>query len=177
MKRYIILIIVVAAMYSCNGDIFNNIDKLVDSETVYPAAYNELYTIARSGDERVEIDLYSSRLPASQMSKLMPKAKYTVVEYLDQRLVIDSVCSWVNVTNLTIARTYHFKIYTEDMYGNKSVPVEISGKPFTSADKEALVITATVSASSTLGIVNCETSDIFTFAYRKIKAEITAAAL
>jgi hypothetical protein len=151
-------------MYSCNGDIYDNIDQLVDSETVYPPAYNQDSVVAKMGDQRIEIDLLNGRrLSAAQMSKLMPKAKQTVVTYLDQELVIDSVCSWVNITGLTVARTYHFKIYTEDSYGNRSVPVNVSAKPFTTADSESLKVIASVSASSTLGIVACGESDAYTF--------------
>jgi hypothetical protein len=164
MKNYIILIIVVAVIYSCSGDIYDNIDGLVDSETVYPPAYNQDSVIAKMGDQRIEIDLLNGRrLSAAQMSKLMPKSKKTVITYLDRELVIDSVCSWVNVTGLTVARTYHFKIYTEDSYGNRSVPVSISAKPFTVADRESLKVIASVSASSTLGIVACGASDAYTF--------------
>ncbi|GHT21142.1 hypothetical protein FACS189430_00720 [Bacteroidia bacterium] len=154
MKRYIILIGMVAAMYSCSNDIYDNIKEMVDSGTVYPAAYKQQDVIARAGDERVEIDLYSSRLPASEMARLMPKAKKTVVEYGDVRLVIDSVCSWVNVTNLTVPNTYHFVIYTENEWGDKSIPVEARQTPFTSADREALIFTSSATASVTTGVVN-----------------------
>ncbi|GHT66574.1 hypothetical protein AGMMS50239_28260 [Bacteroidia bacterium] len=157
MKKYklqIILVVAVAAMYSCNGDIYDNINEMVDSGTVYPAAYKQQYVIARSGTERVEIDLDSIRLSASEMARRMPKAKKTVVEYGDVRLVIDSVCSWVNVTNLTVPNTYRFVIYTENEWGDKSIPVEVRQKPFTSADREALVFTSSATASVSTGIVN-----------------------
>ncbi|MDR0843725.1 MAG: hypothetical protein LBN71_00750 [Tannerella sp.] len=153
MKRYIILIIVVAAMYSCTGDIYDNIKELANSETVYPIGYKQEDIVARMGNKRVEIDLYSSRLKASEMAKLLPKAKKTVVEYGANRLVFDSVCSWVNIPDLIVPNTYRFTISTEDEYGNKSIPVEARQKPFTSADLEALFFTSSYSASTSMAIV------------------------
>jgi hypothetical protein len=164
MKRYISLIIILVAINSCNGDIYDNIKEMVDSGTVYPAAYKQQYVVARSGDERVEIDLYSSRLSATEMAKIMPKAVKTVVEYADVRLVIDSVCSWVNITNLTVPNTYHFIIYTENEWGDRSISVEVRQKPFTSADKETLVFTSTATASVSTGIVNIASApELYTF--------------
>jgi hypothetical protein len=66
------------------------------------------------------------------------KAKKTVVEYDDQRIVIDSVCSWVNITGLTEQRLYNFKIYTEDQYGDHSIAREAQLTPFTKTDLDVL---------------------------------------
>jgi hypothetical protein len=154
MKRYIILIIVVAALCSCDKDIYDNIKEMVNSEKVYPVGYKQEDVRARSGDERVEIDLYSSRLSAAEMAELLPQAKRTVVEYNNTTIVFDSVYSWVNIPNLTIASTYHFIIYTENEWGDRSIPVDIRQKPFTSADKAGLAFTTSVSAVVNVGIVN-----------------------
>ncbi|GAP72822.1 hypothetical protein SAMD00024442_45_4 [Candidatus Symbiothrix dinenymphae] len=141
MKKSFILVGIVAALCSCNDDMYDNIKEMVDKEIVYPAGYDDtLYFKAAGGYHRVEIDLYRSRLSAAEMEKLLPKAKKTVVEYGDTLVRIDSLCSWVDITNLYIPQTYRFKIYTEDKYGNKSIPVEITGKPFTDAEKDALLI-------------------------------------
>ncbi|GHT23177.1 hypothetical protein FACS189430_06040 [Bacteroidia bacterium] len=164
MKRYIILIGIVVAMYSCNDDIYNNITEMVDSEKIYPTGYNQQNVVARSGENRVEIDLYGSRLNAAEMAKIMPKAKKTVVEYGDVQLVIDSVCSWVNVTNLTVPNSYRFVIYTENEWGDKSIPVTVHQKPFTSVDRDALLFTASSTASATVSLIVCGTApDLYTF--------------
>ncbi len=154
MKKNVILVGIVAALCSCNNDIYDNIKELVDSEAVYPAAYKQAHVQARAGDKRVVIDLYPGRPSVAEMEKILPKAKKTVVEYGDTLIRIDSLCSWVSIPNLTIPRTYRFLIYTENNEGDKSIPVEARQKPFTEADKGALVFTATASASVSTGIVN-----------------------
>jgi hypothetical protein len=70
----------------------------------------------------------------------MSKAVRTVVEcnHFDKPLVIDSVCSWINITGLTEPEEYVFKIYTEDEYGDRSIPKEISLTPYTSYDLEQM---------------------------------------
>ncbi|WP_158648309.1 DUF4998 domain-containing protein [Candidatus Symbiothrix dinenymphae] len=166
MKKCMILVGIVAALYSCNNDMYDNIKEMVNKEVVYPAGYDQAFveTGTRAGDERVEIDLYPGRPSAAEMAKLLSKAKKTVVEYGTERLVIDSVCSWVDIRNLTIANTYRFKIYTEDEHGNKSIPVEATGKPFTDADKGAMVVLNTLSASVSQAIAICiEAPDMYTF--------------
>jgi hypothetical protein len=66
------------------------------------------------------------------------KATKTVVEYDEvsehKRVVIDSVCTSVNITGLTTPKIYTFTIYTEDEYGNRSIPVLAYGRPFTDED-------------------------------------------
>jgi len=94
------------------------------------------------GYERVEIDLISAgRIPASEI--FMGKATTTLIEFnnanhRDTTIVIDSLCSWVNIKGLTAAKMYRFYIYTLDKYGNRSVPQEIALIPYTAADKAQL---------------------------------------
>ncbi|GHT70303.1 hypothetical protein AGMMS50239_38520 [Bacteroidia bacterium] len=163
-KLQIILVVAVAAMYSCNGDIYDNIKEMVDKETVYPAGYDPRYVKAAGGLERVEIDLCEKRFTESEL--YLPKAVRTVVEYSGKKDVFEPARSWVNITGLTVPQVYRFKIYTEDEFGNASRPVEITGKPFTEADKGALVVLNTVSASASQAAVVCAAApDMYTFCY------------
>jgi hypothetical protein len=97
----------------------------------------------------VEIDLWPSRLESSLL--FLPRAATTVVEYDDQIVKFTPARSWVNITGLTIPQTYNFKIYTEDEFGNPSIPIEASGKPFTDADKGALKVPSVITSSATQG--------------------------
>ncbi|GAP72985.1 hypothetical protein SAMD00024442_52_10 [Candidatus Symbiothrix dinenymphae] len=173
MKKFnLFLVVAVAALYSCDNDIYDNIKEMVDKEKVYPAGYDQTFVEtngSKAGNERVEIDLYprdafGNRLSAAEMEQILSKAKKTVVEYGDTLIRIDSVCSWVNITGLTIPNTYRFKIYTEDEHGNKSIPVEITGRPLMEEDKSALqVFTRIVATSASQAIVfGAKTSDIYT---------------
>ena len=115
-------------------DQFENIRQYTD-EIVYPGRFDTIYY--HLGYERVEIDLMKDgRLPAGKMN--LGKAKKTVIEYDDQRIVIDSLCSWLNVTGLTEKRLYRFKIYTIDEYDDQSVPMRMSVIPYTSFDRDLL---------------------------------------
>lgn len=79
------------------------------------------------------------------------KATKTVVEYDGDKHYIDSVCSWVNITGLTETKLYRFFVYTEDDFGNKSVPQEIALIPFTRLDRELIGVASpklTVSPSA-----------------------------
>jgi hypothetical protein len=108
-------------------------------EVVYPAKYDTIF--GHIGYERVEIDLLKAgRIPASQTN--LGKAVYTVIEYDQKSIVIDSVCSWVNITGLTLPKLYRFRIYTKDEFDNKSVPQEIALIPYTVEEKELLEIPA-----------------------------------
>ncbi|GHV09893.1 hypothetical protein FACS1894162_1610 [Bacteroidia bacterium] len=150
MKKIILLLLTVVALYSCGDDMFDSIKEHVAEETVYPAQFD--FAQAKVGFERVEIDLMKvGRVPSSRIH--LTKAQKTVVEYSDQEIVIDSVCSWVNVTGLTNPGMYRFKIYTMDEYGNKSIPQEVSCVPFTSTDKEVLAVTAPKFLASTSTVV------------------------
>lgn len=125
---------------SCSDDFYDNIKKFSKEEIIYPAAYDTVY--ATIGYERAEIDLRKDgRIPASEMD--FAKAKRTIIEYdVDypnpKIITIDSVCSYVNVTGLNEPRLYRFNIYTEDEYGNRSIPQTISLIPYTSYDVEVL---------------------------------------
>jgi hypothetical protein len=158
----LIMLIMVQTFTACEGDIYDNIKEMVDKETVYPAGYDQRYVKTAGGMERVEIDLCEKRFSESEL--FLPKAVRTIVEYSGKKDVFEPARSWVNITGLTVAQVYRFKIYTEDEFGNPSRPVEITGKPFTDADKSSLVVLNTVSTSASQAAVICLTSpDIFTF--------------
>lgn len=136
----IVLLLTLIVNYACDEDMHDALKKFATEETVYPAAFDTIY--ATIGYERAEIDLRSDgRIPASSMDK--SKAKKTVIIYDEDSssptvIEIDSVCSYVNVTGLTQPRLYRIKIYTEDEYGSRSIPQEVSVVPYTSYDKEVL---------------------------------------
>jgi hypothetical protein len=121
-------------------------------EVVYPGKFDTVY--GKIGFERVEIDLMQTgRIPASKMK--LGKATKTVVEYDGVPHSIDSLCSWVNITGLTIPKLYRFKIYTVDKSGNKSVPQEIALIPYTSQDMDLIPISSPrISASPSAAIVD-----------------------
>ncbi|GHT63067.1 hypothetical protein AGMMS50239_18240 [Bacteroidia bacterium] len=113
---------------------YDNAKEFASGETIYPGKFD--FAKGSVGFDRVEIDLLKAgRVPSSQIK--LGRAKKTVVEYDDQVMVIDSVCSWVNATGLTKSKLYQFTIYTIDDLGNKSVPVEVNLTPFTSTDLDA----------------------------------------
>jgi hypothetical protein len=151
MKRILFFLIAAVTVFSCNG-IYENIEKY-SGEIVYPAKFDTV--VGYIGYERVEIDLMKAgRIPASQVN--MGKAVKTIVEIDGKKAAeYDSLCSWVNVTGLTQLKLYRFKIYTEDEYGNLSVPQEIALTPFTSYDREVLAVPAPrVMASPSSAIVD-----------------------
>ncbi len=122
---------------SCDG-MYDSLDDY-SGEVVYPAKYDTI--VGHIGYERVEIDLMKAgRIPTDKIK--LGKAKKTVVEYDDQRIVIDSLVSWVNITGLTQPKLYRFQVYTIDEFDNKSVPHEIALIPYTSADVAALAISS-----------------------------------
>lgn len=136
MKKLIFLIFLVACLGSCKRQ-FDIIGDYVNEEIIYPGRFDTI--IARVGVERVELDLLKAgRLPASQIR--LGKAKNTVVEYDDVKLVYDSVCSWVNIKNLSQPKMYRFTVYTTDENGNKSVPQKIAVKPYSKSDFEYLLM-------------------------------------
>jgi hypothetical protein len=138
MRRTILFSTLVAmlslSMLSC-GDVYDNIRDFSMKEVVYPAHFDTIF--ASVGYERVEIDLSKEgRLPAYMM--YLGKGKKTILEYDTVHKEFDSICSWINVTGLTLPKLYRFKVYTADEYGNRSTPVEIPLTPYTSVDKETL---------------------------------------
>ncbi|GAP72195.1 beta-glucanase [Candidatus Symbiothrix dinenymphae] len=159
MKKYVILIGMAALMMnSCNEDIYDNIKEYADSETVYPAGYVQDSVSYKAGFERVEI-----YLTGLDEELYLPKAKKTVVEYNGKDTVFTPARTFVNVTGLKIAQTYQFKIFTEDEFGNRSTPVEISGKPFTEEDVNSIVVLTSAAGFVSHGIIKCqEAAGIYT---------------
>jgi hypothetical protein len=134
MRNLTVALLALLTTWSCS-DIYDNIKELSPQEVVYPAKFDSIGW--KLGYERVEFDLNSGgRIPSGEMK--LGKAKKTVIEYDDQQVVIDSVCSWVSVGGLTEARIYRFSIYTEDQYGNKSIPQTAQVTPYTKSDLDAL---------------------------------------
>jgi hypothetical protein len=119
-------------------------------EIVYPARYDTI--VGHIGYERVEIDLLKAgRIPSDRIK--LGKAKKTVIEYDEEKIVLDELVSWVNITGLTQSKIYRFFIYTLDEFENKSVPQEIALIPFTSIDLQSTVINSpriTTSPSSAI---------------------------
>lgn len=136
MRHILLSLIVFAALFISCEDMYTNQEKY-EGEIVYPAKFDTI--IGRIGFERVEIDLMKAgRIPSSKIK--LGKAKKTVIEYDKEVITIDSLASWVNITNLKATKLYRFKIFTVDEYGNKSVPQEIALIPYTSSDLEALQV-------------------------------------
>ncbi|MBE8713851.1 hypothetical protein C4F49_09175 [Sphingobacterium sp. KB22] len=115
---------------------YENIEPYSE-EIIYPAKYDTI--VSKIGYERVELDLMKvGRIPSSQIS--MGKSSKTVVEYDGKQIVIDSLVSWINVTDLDQPKLYRIKVYTVDEYDNKSVPQQIAVIPFTAGDVANLVV-------------------------------------
>lgn len=148
-------VFVISTLLSCTG-MYDTLREFAEEETIYPTSFDTIS--GKIGFERVEIDLCSKgRVPASMMK--LAKAKKTVIEcsFFERPFVIDSVCSWVNITGLTEPGEYIFKIYTEDEYGNKSIPKEISLVPYTSNDLEQMVLLSPkVMESSSTALIEWE---------------------
>lgn len=135
-----------SAVYLSCDDIYDNIKEFSVKEKVYPAHFDYVY--GRVGFERVEIDLSQyGRIPSSQMN--LGKAKKTVIIYDNKTIVYDSLCSWVEITGLSMPKLYRFTIYTEDEHQNRSTPVEIALTPYTSSDRDALALPEPVFLEST----------------------------
>ncbi|MDR1222793.1 MAG: hypothetical protein LBL07_07955 [Tannerella sp.] len=136
----VMLVLFAVLAVSCS-EIYDNIAEYVTSEKVYSDKLDGVIRV-QIGFERVEIDLMEAgRIPSSQIH--MGKAKKTVIECADftepdHRRVIDSVCSWVNITGLTQQKLYKFTLYTEDEFGNRSKPITAEAKPYTSENRDAL---------------------------------------
>lgn len=123
----------------CAGcaNMFDSVKDFATEETVYPGRYDTIFY--NVGFERVEIDLLKAgRIPSSEIN--MGKATKTIIQYDDTEIRIDSLCSWVNLTGLNISKLYRIKVFTEDDFGNRSVPQEISLIPLTASDLEILTV-------------------------------------
>ena len=135
--KYFLLLLLVSGMWSC-VKMHDNLEKYA-GEVVYPGKFDTI--IGRVGFERVEIDLMKmGRIPQSEIT--LGKAIKTIVEYDDKVITIDSLASWVNIKDLKMPKLYRFKIYTEDEYGNKSVPQQIALIPYTQSDMSSLEVPA-----------------------------------
>jgi hypothetical protein len=135
-------ILSLASLAGCSN-IYDNIREYATEEKVYSNRFDGILKVSL-GFERVEIDLMEAgRVPASEI--YMGRARKTIIECEDftepdHRRVIDSVCSYVNITGLTQLKTYRFTIYTEDRYGNRSMPLVAEAKPYTRSNLEGLSI-------------------------------------
>src|SRR5690554_3699041 len=152
MRHHLLLSLACLAtlLYSC-GDMYSSLEDY-SGEIVYPAKYDTI--VGHIGFERVEIDLMKAgRIPSGQIS--LGKAKKTIIEYDDEKIIIDSLVSWINIPNLTMSKLYRFKIYTIDEYENHSVPKEIALIPYTSSDLASLVVSSPrVMASPSSAVVD-----------------------
>lgn len=138
MRHILLSLIVLSALLSSCEDMYKTQAKY-EGEIVYPARFDTI--IGHIGYERVELDLMKAgRIRSSQIK--MGKAKKTVIEYDGKVETIDSLVSWVNITGLTSAKLYRFKVYTIDEFGNKSVPQGIALIPYTTSDFETLQVSA-----------------------------------
>jgi hypothetical protein len=139
MKRisiYFCVLSVMLSVYSCDG-MYDSINDFVAEERVYPGGFDRADGLI--GYERVEINLLDTgRIPAAEIK--LGKAKKTVIEYDKEVIVIDSLCSWVNIEGLTLSKLYRFTIYTVDEYGDKSIPVEGTAIPYTAGDLTTLAL-------------------------------------
>jgi hypothetical protein len=117
---------------------FDNFSKYAQDETIYPGSFD--FATGKVGYERVEIDLLKAgRIPAAQI--YLGKAQKTVVEYDSRKIVVDTLCSWLNITDLNKSKLYRIKVCTEDEYGNLSLPQELTVIPYTSEDLATLSLT------------------------------------
>lgn len=129
------LLAAIVCTFACKG-MYDNIEPYAE-EVIYPAKYDTI--VSKIGYERVELDLMKAgRIPSAQIN--MGKSTKTVIEYDDQKIVIDSLVSWVNITGLKQSKLYRIKVYTEDEYENKSVAQQIAVIPYTASDVKNLVI-------------------------------------
>ena len=140
MKNILIISIlawlILLGMNSCNKGMYDNIEKFGE-EKVYPAKFDTIS--GKIGFERVEIDLMKAgRIPSNQI--YLGKASKTIVEYDKERITIDSVVSWINIPNLKLSKLYRFRVYTQDEFGNKSVPQEIALIPYTKSELTTIAV-------------------------------------
>jgi hypothetical protein len=166
-------VILPALLYVSCSDIYDNIKEFSIEEIVYPAHFDTIY--GRIGYERVEIYLSKAgAIPSDQMN--LGKAKKTIIEFVkdgkDTVITYPEVRSWVNIPGLTQPNLYRFYIYTEDEFGDRSVPSEIALTPYTDADKNSLSLPApSVLSSTTSAQVEWKTNlssdmyDIFGYSY------------
>jgi len=112
--------------------------SLFAGEVVYPAKFDTIF--GQVGDNRTELYLDKLGKDIEGSDMVMGKAKKTVIEYDNERIVIDEVRSWVNIENLNQLKLYRFRVYTEDQFENKSVPQIIALIPYTDAERSMLEV-------------------------------------
>jgi hypothetical protein len=135
----IISVFVSLMLSSCSGDMFDNIKEYASEEKVFVGKFDK--ADGRVGLNRAEIDLMDAgRIPSDQVK--IGKAVKTIVEYDGKKIAYDVVPSWLNLTGLTEPKLYRIKIYNEDEFGNRSLPVEVAVIPFTDIDLASLVVPA-----------------------------------
>ena len=111
-RVYLAILCTAIAAMSCTG-LYDNVKEFGDSKTVYSGKLDGVFGI-KYGYERVEIDLMEAgRLSASSLN--YGRASKTVIYCEDftepsHERVIDSLCSWVNITGLTQTKVYTFSI-------------------------------------------------------------------
>ena len=141
MKNTLYIFVLTVLFASCTG--MYDIMEPYAGEKVYPGKFDTLLVDRHGyiGYNRVEIDLLNAgRIPTSEIK--MGKAKKTVIEYDQEKIIIDSLVSWVNITGLTLPKLYRFRIYTIDNFNNPSVVETIALIPYTDEEKDMLEVPA-----------------------------------
>ena len=134
--RFFLFLATVTLTLSC-GDMYEVAEEFMN-DIIYPGKFDTIY--ATLGFERVELDLMKAgRIPPEQI--YLGKAVKTVIEYDDKRLVWDELRSWVNIPDMNVNRLYRIRAFTEDKYGNRSIPQEITVVPFTAMDRDLIEVT------------------------------------
>jgi hypothetical protein len=137
-------------MFTACYEQYDNIEKYATEETVYVGRFSnnldgsnkkgQVFPFATPGHNRAEIDLIKCDDRKINMDTVyMGKAVKTLIEWETgdgklQTLTVDSIAPWVNIAGLVEARIYVFYIYAVDEFGNRSVPVSTSCRPFTDED-------------------------------------------
>jgi hypothetical protein len=169
---FIMLTLGLAALFASCDRMFDNIKDFADEEIVYSDPFDGIIR-TQIGYERIEIDLMKAgRIPASKIN--MGKAQKTVIECPDftepdHRRVIDSICSWVNITGLNQLKAYQFTIYTEDEFGNRSLPLKTSARPYTDENLASLQLPAPAITESTSAAVVEWNAPVSSRAYKVIR--------
>ena len=139
MRRILFIAVLSAIVFASCDEQFSNIEEFVSQEIIYPGRYD--FARVQIGFERVEIDLLEAgRIPSEEIR--LGKAVRTIVEYDDEVVVFEGLHSWLSVEGLTRQKMYSFRIFTEDEFGNRSVPVEPDEPvmPFFASDAANLTV-------------------------------------
>jgi hypothetical protein len=166
------VVILSALLHVSCQDVYDKIKEFSPEEVIYPAHFDTIH--GRIGYERVEIYLSKyGQILSSEMN--LGKAKKTVVKYGSETIVYDSLCSWINITGLTLPNMYRFKIYAVNDEGDMSIPMEIAMTPYTAPDLEALSLsTPDVIQSTTSALVEWKSRlssdlyDVYAYSYKYV---------